>query len=389
MRYIEVMFNGCSSWRRAATSRKFFMSADIDQSNEQTVTALSDTQAQAFWSEFSRQLPELQTLDGQGFVSTANELLREYAPGLAIELEGVAQEAGSRLVISAHGNTAEFENAQVMVRNAPKLQNFSVDAYRSRTLGADFGMRMEEFELTSSDVLVGYYDAGGITGLELAFAKPIPMDMQGHAQHMAFIMLDHVLGEWDFSVRVGPVDFVAEISQGMGGPVKLSEFPPVFDSFVRQKLGRSYEYPQEQDSRWLSLEVRARDAEEDAPPDILSFHDSANAVATRADMSYFVEWSFAFDSQKQLDQVRDAQDALDAELARHQRGILVFTRVENMSSRTAAYYADDPAYVQQLVSQFASQHAAGIEGELNVRFDPAWNEYLSLYGAIHRRDAEE
>ena len=53
------------------------MSADIDQSNEQTVTALSDAQAQAFWSEFSRQLPELQTLDGQGFVSTANELLRE------------------------------------------------------------------------------------------------------------------------------------------------------------------------------------------------------------------------------------------------------------------------------------------------------------------------
>ena len=49
--------------------------------------------------------------------------------------------------------------------------------------------------------------------------------------------------------------------------------------------------------------------------------------------------------------MRDAQDALDAELARHQRGILVFSRVENMRSRTAAYYVDDPVHAQQLVSQ--------------------------------------
>ena len=364
------------------------MSADIDQDDAQTVVPLSDLQAETFWREFSRQLPQLQAMDGHGFVSSANELLHVYAPGLAIELEGVAQEAGSKLVISAHGNTAEFENAQVLVRNAPKLQNFEVQTYRSRTLGADFGMRMEDFELTSSDVLVGYYDAGGITGLELAFAKPIPSDMMGHAQHMSFIMLDHVLGEWDFSVRVGPVEFVEEISQGLNGPVKLSEFPPVFDSFVRQALGRSYEYPQEQDSRWLSLEVRARDAEDDDPPDILSFHDSANAVATRADLSYFMEWRFAFDSQEQLDQVRDVQDALDTELARHQRGILVFTRVESMSSRVAAYYVDDPVYAQQQAEKLAAQHAKGIKADLALSFDPAWNEYISLYGAIHRRGEE-
>ena len=361
------------------------MSADIDQDDGQTVVPLSDPQAETFWREFSLQLPQLQTLDGQGFVTEANELLHNYAPGLSIELEGVAKEAGSKLVISAHGNTAEFENAQVLVRNAPKLQNFTVQAYRSRTLGADFGMRMEDFELTSSDVLVGYYDAGGITGLELAFAKPIPSDMMGHAQHMSFIMLDHVLGEWDFSVRVGPVEFVEEITSGLNGPVKLSECRAVFDAFVRQTLGRTYEYPQEQDSRWLSLEVRARDTDEDAPPDILSFHYSANAVATRADLSYFLEWRLSFDSQEQLDQVRDVQDALDTELAHHQRGILVFTRVENMSTRVAAFYVDDPAHAQQLAQQLAAKHAKGIKAELNLSFDPAWNEYLSLYGAIHRR----
>ena len=63
------------------------MSADIDRDDDRTVVPLSDQQAQAFWREFSRQLPALQALDGHGFVSTANEVLNDYAPGLAIELE--------------------------------------------------------------------------------------------------------------------------------------------------------------------------------------------------------------------------------------------------------------------------------------------------------------
>ena len=368
------------------------MSADLpedDNDNDsEIVTPLTEQQALAFWKAFSDRLPELEKLDGHAFVGQANDLLQEHAPGLAIELVGKAGEAGSGLVISAHGNIAQFENVQTLVRYAPQFENYAVAAFRSRTLGADFAMRMDDFELSCSDVLAGYYNAGGITGLELAFAKEIPQDMVSHAQHMAFIMLDHILGEWDFSVRVGPVEFVDAISSDLNGPVPLPQLPAAFDAFVRDALGRSYEYPQEADGRWLSLEIRPRDAGEDDAPDILSFHDSANAVATRADLSHFVEWRFPFESQEELDAVRDAQDALDAELARHQRGILVFSRVENMSSRVAAFYVDDAAYATALAEQLAARNAPGLQAELNVSYDPAWNEYLSLYAAIHRQDEE-
>ena len=364
------------------------MSADLPEDDSEIVTPLTEQQAQAFWKAFSDRLPELEKLDGHAFVEQANDLLQEHAPGLAIELVGKAGTAGSGLVISAHGNTAQFENVQTLVRHAPQFENYAVAAFRSRTLGADFAMRMDDFELSCSDVLAGYYNAGGITGLELAFAKEIPQDMVSHAQHMAFIMLDHILGEWDFSVRVGPVEFVDAISSDLNGPVPLPQLPAAFDAFVRDVLGRSYEYPQEADGRWLSLEIRPRDAGEDDAPDILSFHDSANAVATRADLSHFVEWRFPFESQEELDAVRDAQDALDAELARHQRGILVFSRVENMSSRVAAFYVDDAAYATALAEQLAARNAPGLQAELNVSYDPAWNEYLSLYAAIHRQDEE-
>jgi hypothetical protein len=30
-----------------------------------------------------------------------------------------------------------------------------------------------------------------------------------------------------------------------------------------------------------------------------------------------------------------------------------------------------------------------LEGELSVSFDPSWNEFLSLYAAIHRNDRPE
>jgi hypothetical protein len=111
-------------------------------------------------------------------------------------------------------------------------------------------------------------------------------------------------------------------------------------------------------------------------------------VATRADLSHFVEWRFPFESQEELDAVRDAQDALDAELARHQRGILVFSRVESMNSRVAAFYVDDAAYATVLAQQLGAQNAPDLQAQLSVSYDPAWNEYLSLYAAIHRQDEE-
>lgn len=370
------------------------MHEDIHHDDHQPETAapLSSQQIAAFWSDFSTGLSALEALDGREFVEGANELLQRHAPGLAMELEGRPKEAGSRLVITAHGNIEQFENVQALVQQAPRCEPYVVQAFRSRMprgpQGSNFAMQMQGFELSCADVLVTHHDAGGIIGLELSFAKAIPQNMTEHARHMAFIMLDHVLGEWDFSVRVGPVDFVEAAAQAQDGAQPLSAFPPVFDAFQREVLGRSYAYPREEDDRWVSLEVRAREAGEDEPPDLLSFHDGANALATRADLSHFLTWSFSFSSQEELDSARDAQDALEAQLVSHQGGILAFSRMEGMQSRVAAFYVADPAEAVQLARRLAGQHAPDLEAELQVAYDPAWHEYLGLYAAIHRNDRQ-
>ncbi len=343
-------------------------------------------QISAFWCDFAAKLNQWQTLERRDFVEAANTVLQRHAPSLSVELEGTPGQAGGRLVITAHGNTEQFESAQALVRQAPQTLPYAVQAFRSRTLGSDFAMRMEDFELACADVMVAPYDAGGIIGLELSFAKGVPQDLQEQAQHMAFILIDHVLGEWDFSVRVGPIDFVLP-EDAQASAVPLSVFPPVFDAFQRDVLGRSYDFPQDEDDRWMSLEVRARDADDDAPPDMLTFHDGANALATRADLPYFLTLRFPVASRDEFEAACSAQDALEAELLRLQRGVQAFSRTEAMQSRVAAFYVDDPVYAMQLARQMAAAHAPELEADVVLAYDPAWREFLDMYSAIHQSRA--
>ena len=356
------------------------MSAEI-QDDDALPGPLDAAQAQAFWREFASREAELAGLAPQQFVEQANALVERHAPGLGLELEQAAGAGLPLLVVTAHGNLDLFENVQALVRHAPPLPRWRLQAFRSRALGSDFSMGMDGFSLACSDVLVAHYDAGGSVGLELSFEKIIPQPMAEHARHMSFIMLDHVLGEWDFAVRVGPVEFVDAFSDEVEGAEPLSVFPAIFDAFVREQLGRSYEFPPADDDSWIMFEVRRHDAAPDAPPDLLSLRASANALATRADLPYFLEWRLPFDSQQQLDQARAAHDALQAGLERLHTGLLAFTRVEGMGSRVAGFYVEDAAAATRLAHQLAARHAPGLDEDISTMFDPAWQEYLALYGA--------
>ena len=357
------------------------MSAEI-QDDDALPEPLDAAQAEAFWREFACREAELAALAPQQFVEQANALIEQRAPGLGVELEQAADGRLPLLVVTAHGNLDAFESVQALVRHAPPLQHWRLQAFRSRALGSDFSMGIDGFNLACSDVLVAHYDAGGTVGLELSFEKIIPQDMIEYARHMSFIMLDHVLGEWDFAVRVGPVEFVDAFSDEVEGAEPLSVFPAIYDAFVREQLGRSYAFPPAVDDSWTMFEVRRHDAAHDAPPDLLSLRASANALATRADLPYFLEWRLPFDGQPQLDQARAAQEALQAELERLHTGLLAFTRVEGMDSRVAGFYVEDATAATQLAHQVAARYAPELDEDISAMFDPAWQEYLALYSAV-------
>jgi hypothetical protein len=332
---------------------------------------------ESFWQELVYQERHLALLPNQAFVAQANEMLARVAPDLALELERSEGSLFSRLVFSAHGNVDQFENLMALVRSAPSLPGYKVQAFRNRSPVSDFSMAMEGLELSCSDVLVAHYDAGGIVGLELGFEKIISAEQRELAQHMAFVMLDHALGEWDFAVRVGPVEVVDGFAPDVAGVGPLSAFPAVFDTFLRDELGRSYRFPPADDDRWKMLEARRRDAPAEAVPDLLGLRLSANAVATRADLPYCLQWTVAFDDAQTLDRIRDAQEGLQAALERMETGILAYTRIEGMHERSACYYVDDAAAAQQLLQQ----QALALPARIQVDFDPSWDAYLAVYAA--------
>ena len=236
---------------------------------------------------------------------------------------------------------------------------------------------------------MAHYDAGGIVGLELAFEKIIPQDMRDHAQHMAFIMLDHVLGEWDFAVRVGPVDFVDAFSPGVNGAEPLSVFPPIFDAFQRDDMGRTYRFPKDDDAQWSAFEVRQRDAEEDAPLDLLSLRLGANAVATRADLPHYLEVIMPVANCPELELAKQVQQHLQAAWEPLEQGILTFSRVNGSGELLSGFYVENLATAVPQVHAAAQQLAEQLDVEVATMFDPSWQEYCALYAAVGPREGSE
>ncbi len=343
---------------------------------------LTPTEIEAFWQTFAYEERNLALMPQQEYVAVANDMLERYAPGLALELEQADGSLFKRLVISAHGNTEQFESVMAVVQAAPSLPGYKVQAFRNRTLGSDFSMSMDGFSLACSDVLVAHYDADGIVGLELSFEKIIPADMAEHAQRMGFIMLDHVLGEWDFAVRVGPVDFVDAFSPSVNGVTPLSAFPAVFDTFVRDDLGRTYAFPQGDSDRWSTFDVRLRGAADDVPADLLSLRLGANAVATRADLPYYLEVAMPVSGDDELAQAQQVQESLQSLWEPMEQGILTFSRITGDGSLVSGFYVENLAAAIPQVHAAAQQYADQLDTDVSTMFDPSWQEYSALYAAV-------
>ncbi len=151
-----------------------------------------------FWQAVSARLESLRALPAREVMEGLNELLEPFFPRLAAEVAGEPPEF--KLVLTAHGSVDDFEDLMALVQSSPKLPQVEVEAFRQRSSDG-FGMRVNDFEVASSEVLVKHELYRGRVALEIGFAKPIPMDMQDHARHMSLIMLDHILGEYDFAVE--------------------------------------------------------------------------------------------------------------------------------------------------------------------------------------------
>lgn len=347
----------------------------------------------AFWRDFSEAETTLRAQPLRERVESANAIIERHWSGLALEMSGGEDDAVVDLIVTAHGSTENFPLLMQVVAAAPALQGYRVRAFRERTTEPDFPIGMDGFELATSDVLIACGQDDGQAALEIRFNREIPSDYLDHARNMAFIMLDHVLGEYDFAVKVGAVDFVEEASDPLTPWIPLSQLAPVFDRYWIDTLGRTSDFPVgEHDWSGMTLSFGrqgddtgkdraegAEDAQDGEDTAIVMVNRSANPVAMRADLTYALTLDLAVDTRDALAAVQDLQDQAATLLELPQLGILAYT-MTRAGRRKAVYYVGDEQLAKQALAPLLLRDEAESLA-LSIAFDPAWSGYFEF--AVH------
>lgn len=330
-----------------------------------------------FWDEFVQLESSLKDLPIRERFDKANAVFQIYFPDLALEMEGSDEYGDVRIIFTAHGVLDRFPQVMAIVAGAPELQHHQVTAFRQRTMHPEkFALKMGNsgFAMSADKILFACMPHEGCVGLLLRFNGDIPFDIQDRARSMAFILLDHILGEYDFAVKTGFVDFnVNEQELESLTWLPLDQLPDHFDRFWRNVSGYTGFLPDSSQSRYCGLRAETEEGEL-----IITLNDSARRVAMRADLTYVV--TLRVDTALYgLEMVQDIQDEIDAWLISQRQGLMTFS-VLQYPWREGNYYTGDSALAEKFIRQ-ALQRTGIDEFELTSAFDPSWRKYFNY--AVH------
>ena len=232
---------------------------------------------------------------------------------------------------------------------------------------------MDDMTWSVSDYRVGLFKDGGLVGLEVLVDRDVPQDMIDASQHAAFIMLDHIIGEYDFAVRVGAVEFVDRLPIDELWVCSLADLPRNFDRMWTESLGRTGLWPKKM--TW-SLLTFSPEIEGDAPL-VVSVNRSAGALATRADMAYRMDVAMEVFDKPSLQRAQDVEDLLRQGMESHQASVMVASIMDRTeSTRTCRFYLSDPR--ENKAKLEAICRGSVIEPQITVVFDPSWDGYFEF-----------
>ena len=325
-----------------------------------------------FWQELSNAQAQLDTLSTRDTMEAINAILQPLYPDLAAELQENSDSSNGKydLIITAHGAVEHFQDVMALVQAAPRLELFSsVISFRARTDMGGFSMSMEDFSLGPADVLVGHYADAGRVGLQLWFAKTIPQDFVDHARHMCFILLDHIIGEYDFAIKIGPVEFMSE--PAAQSTVALAEFPAVLDAFWREDLGHTAIFPSGE-LQWAGFELVSNTDPDDKL--LVQRNESAMALVGRADMLWRVQVEVALDDKDDLEMARQFEDQFETLLIHSREGIPSQITLHGNVRCMNWHVSDNHSALAK--AQKLAQNFAPLEFDIRAEFDPQWQDYL-------------
>lgn len=176
---------------------------------ENIPTAKGEDKIDIFWKWFVENKVKYETLPDQGpeldeRLDLIITQLRKIEDGLAVEISREFQ--GVRdIVISAEGDRSKFAIVQAIVSKAPKIDKWTVTAFRQRN-PEGFSLRVGDLEFDPSKM---YFDpiVEGDTLDVIVYAEKLSKYDYNEAAYYGLITLDNVLGEYDCVMKVRHYDF--------------------------------------------------------------------------------------------------------------------------------------------------------------------------------------
>jgi hypothetical protein len=194
--------------------------------------AVKSDRVATFWKWFVQHAVELRTdEDMQHAMERIGVELAKVDAGLIAE---VAADGDARtLVISADGNPDLFPAVQRVYGSRPtKIDGWSVVAFRPRMKPGEEGfvLKFGDRELAARDLKFVATPAG--KKLDIAVFVP-GYTTREETGPVAYLLLDHVVGEYDMETKIGVIDF-ASIDEAPGAARPLNELASAVDALAEK-----------------------------------------------------------------------------------------------------------------------------------------------------------
>jgi hypothetical protein len=145
---------------------------------------------------------------------------------LAFEI-GPSQEGRRELVLSAGGNREAFPAIKALAAAAPAMPRWRVTKFRPRR-NEPFVLEYGGKRVDSGEIRASVLSSGHALGLRLYFPDYSAEDIDIW-RYICYLILDHVLGEYDVETKIGPIEFMSLDRHSDEPRVPLDDLAPLFD----------------------------------------------------------------------------------------------------------------------------------------------------------------
>ncbi len=186
-----------------------------------------------YWFQANEEMIYYFEKDQENALEKIHQAIKKVHPDLVFEISGVHDAGKREFVISAGGLSEVISAVESLHAKAPQLDRWIFIKYRQRRIDNPAkGIKFEGRLVSGEGVkysLIKDEDPQRI-GVLLFFPNYSENDSQLFA-NVGFLLLDHMLGEYNVMTRVGYIDFLSTESEHCESSMPLAELPSQFDHY--------------------------------------------------------------------------------------------------------------------------------------------------------------